>query len=123
MKDKDQRYHRHIVVGQLNIKVGDDMQGETVLNAVLKTNSRDLRAEDLSDAQKALQMVHIDRVRRAGGDPSQMEVLDVVLLNVMYLGHQTDEQFLGSLNKDRPAAEAEKPKLTVVPATPFDDQG
>lgn len=83
------------------------------LNSIQKTPHRDIAARHLGQAQQALQMRAFERL----GQPVQ--VIDVPIICISYLGRMTDEEFT-----ERPDEQKVQPELKSEPVlnkkTPFD---
>lgn len=83
--------HRYIVCGEILFSFEQD--GETQIstvkaNAVITTKFRNVTVKDLGQAQQILQLnVH----RRMDGQV--INVVDVVILSMSYLGFQTEKDF------------------------------
>lgn len=105
--------HGHLIAGEIVFTVGDDDSGEVHavrVNSVLWTPERRILATDLGRAQQTLQLVFFKRMQGA-----EIEVRDVVLLHVSYLGKMTPEDFTKGLDqaveraKETPPAESRPP--------------
>lgn len=109
--------HAHLVAGEIVFTVGteEDNDGEVNavrVNSVLWTPERQILATDLGRAQQTLQLVFFQRMQGA-----EIEVRDVVLLHVSYLGKMTQEAFAKGLDQavERPKPEASgKPPADVL---------
>lgn len=81
--------HFHMIAGEIVFREkGEEQVNAIRVNGVLIDPGRDIPARLLGKAQQILQL---NFHQRMGSD--SIEVLDVVLMNFMYLGYMTQEQF------------------------------
>lgn len=87
--------HYFLVTSEL-VLLDEDMVTTSItrLNAVIHGDSRQVNGRVLSKAQQAAQM----NFYKQNGD-SKLKVVDVVMLNLSYLGEMTEEEFLGPKEK------------------------
>ena len=91
----------YLVTGNVVYKVpSDDPEvnpiGSITLNGVITTPSVLLKTSDLREAQAVLQQ-HFGTKMKG----SNAEIIDVIILNLMYMGYQTPTEF-NDLNLVRP---------------------
>jgi hypothetical protein len=106
------KHHFHLVAGEVTFRDPENPEavGSMKLNSVQKTPKRDIAARHLGQAQQALQMRAMEKL-------GVIEVVDVPIICVSYLGHMTDFEFADRPEEPKPghAVLSEKPKTT-----PFD---
>jgi hypothetical protein len=84
--------HYFLLAGSVAYRVpsenGENTIGVITLNGIITTDNQALRMSDLGKAQKVLQ--HHFRLKT---NDSTLEIVDVVLVNVFYLGFQSPMMF------------------------------
>ena len=128
MSSPNSRTWYHLVTAQVVYQVNGQPEISSMhLNGIVTTNTVDLPAASLGKAQQAVQM-HFHQ-RHEGVD---LKVLDVVITNLVNLGHMTPQEFHAApegtelrmrpeaspTNTEAPSEESNaqsKPVLSVVP--------
>lgn len=86
---ENNRKHHHMIVGEIVFR---DSAGENVnairVNGVMMDDSRNIPVRLLGKAQQILQLNFHQRMQ-----DETLVVVDVILINFMYLGHMTQEEF------------------------------
>ena len=87
-----QQYY-HLIAGNVVYKIpgapaNENPMGIITLNGVITTDDKILRVADLNQAQQVLQQ----HFRLKTEDPS-LEVADVIILNIVRLGYQSEFEF------------------------------
>ena len=87
--------HYFLVTSEITL-LEEETQSSSItrLNAVIHGDSRQVTGRVLSKAQQAAQMNFHKQV----GETS-LKIVDVVILNLSYLGEMTEEEFLGPKEK------------------------
>lgn len=93
--------HYFLIAGNVVYKIDggssdQNPMGILTLNGLITSNVQTLGVADLNEAQKVLQ--HHFRIKTE--DPS-LEIVDVIILNVVYLGFQSENEF-NNLNMEVP---------------------
>lgn len=87
--NENQKHHHHLIVGEIVFKQKDHDNIHSVrVNGVLIDPGRDVPVRLLGKAQQILQLNFHQRMQE-----ENIEVLDVVLTNFIYLGHFTQAEF------------------------------
>ena len=94
------KFHYYMVVGTLMFHEAKDPEGigSTTLNAIIASDTKDIRVKEIGKAQTALQQQLHNRTPGV-----LMNVVDVTLMNFIYLGHLTQEEFNVGLPANDPA--------------------
>jgi hypothetical protein len=82
--------HFHLVAG--TILFHDPEANATtsiMLNCTIVTDEKNIPSKEIGRAQQTLQMLMFKKL-----DDPKVEVMDVVIVGISYLGHMTDEYFL-----------------------------
>lgn len=88
-QESKQRKHYNMIVGEIVFKGGNDDNVNAIrVNGVMLDDSRDIPVKLLGKAQQILQLNFHQRMQ-----DENVVVLDVVLINFLYLGHMTQEEF------------------------------
>lgn len=112
---KQKRLHHYLVTGFLLIKTEEKEDlTQLTLNSMVKSDIRHIPMRLIGKAQQALQVALHQRMHD-GSETPKYEVVDVVILNMLHLGHMTDEQFNAT-----PGAKLEERK-TSTGQDPFAD--
>jgi hypothetical protein len=80
--------HFFMFACQVAFKATETAIGSVLVNVALHSEEKNLRARDLARAQQGAQM---NFFKKFGDAPP--EVVDVIMTNVTYLGHMTQEEF------------------------------
>lgn len=89
MNDGTKKHHHHLVAGEIVFKQKDHDNIHSVrVNGVLIDPEKEIPVRLLGKAQQILQLNFHQRMQ-----DENIEVLDVVLTNFVYLGHFTQEEF------------------------------
>lgn len=87
--NENQKHHHHLIAGEIVFKQKDHDNIHSVrLNGVLIDPGREIPFRLLGKAQQILQLNFHQRMQE-----ENIEVLDVVLTNFVYLGHFTQAEF------------------------------
>lgn len=116
---KAKRTHHFVVSGFLLIQTPEsDSPSQVTLNSMVRVDTKDITLAVLGKAQQALQLTFHNRMRdEATGEAPEYQILDVIILNMIYCGYMTEADFMG-------AESALQPKQQAVPsADPFADMG
>ena len=94
MSDKRQHYH---LISALIMFVPKDEKAQggyapVPVNAVLTTAMKDLTRHDIGRAQQAAQMTLFGQLE---GEATKIQVLNVVITNMTYMGLMTQEEYEG----------------------------
>lgn len=85
----NQTSHYHMISGEIVFRTkGDEQINAMRMNGILKDQERDIPVRLLGKAQQVLQLNFHQRMQ-----DQNLEVIDVVLMNFMYLGLFTEEEF------------------------------
>ena len=92
--------HYFLIAGNVVYKVdggakGTNPMGIITLNGIITSDTQTLGVADLNQAQQVLQ--HHFRIKT---EDNTIEIADVILLNVVYLGFQSENEF-NNLNMDQ----------------------
>lgn len=97
--------HHFLIVGEVVFRMPNEEEVRAAkVNGVLVTDSRNVGSAHLGKCQQIVQL----HFRQSLPDP-KIQVVDVVLLNIDYLGEMTEEEFLG------PNAVQEQPEAKPAP--------
>lgn len=77
------KLHHHLISGEIFV-AEDDSIGSIKLNSILQTQENRITAMDIGKAQQALQMQFFKR--RNMENRSDINVVDVFIINISYLG-------------------------------------
>lgn len=89
MQGNKPRMHHFLIAAELVFRrKGEEAIMSVRSNGVLISDNRDLPARSIGKAQQIVQMNFHGKMQ----DP-EMEILDVVILNLPYLGHMTQEEY------------------------------
>lgn len=85
--------HYHLIAGNVVYKVDGGTKetnpmGIITLNGVITSDTQTLGVADLNTAQQVLQ--HHFRVKT---EDNSLEIADVIILNIVYLGYQSENEF------------------------------
>lgn len=105
-EEEESKNHYHMIAGEIVFREGDsEIVNAVRVNGVIVDPGRELPARLLGKAQQILQLNFHQRMQN-----ENIQVLDVVLMNLMYLGHMTQSQFQkqpeGMKLQERPQQEA-----------------
>lgn len=109
------KFHHHLITGEIVFRHKQDETGQVNairVNGVLLDEARDIPARLLGKSQQILQLNFHKRMQ-----DENIEVLDVVLVNFVYLGEFTEEQFHAAPEGTTLKPKAEGPGLAVVGGT------
>jgi hypothetical protein len=104
-------YHFHLIAGEVSFadpEVENSALGSIKVNSILKTETQNVAARHLGQANQALQVRAIQML-------GTIQVVNVYLNAVSYLGKMTDEEF----EKQAPQQVAETNSNSIP--TPFDN--
>ena len=96
-----EKKHHHFFAGQVTYSDGKSVS-YAHLNCVLTSTDRVVQAKDIGKAQQILQMQFFKRFQ---GDAEGIEVVDVFMLGISYLGLMTDAHFHEGTSQPDAAAE------------------
>jgi hypothetical protein len=84
------KQHYHLVSGVVMFKdlETEGAVGEIKLNTTLRSGSQSVPARQIGKAQQSLQMLMFQKLG------TELEVVDVHIVAISYLGHMTEEQFM-----------------------------
>lgn len=83
------RFHFHMIAAEIVFRnKNDEVVNALRINGVLADSNREIPVRLLGKAQQIVQLQFHQRMQ-----DENIEVLDVVLMNFMYLGHMTTEEF------------------------------
>jgi hypothetical protein len=89
---KSQKQYYHLIAGNVVYKVPTDADTNEmnviILNGILTTDTQVLGINELNNAQQVLQHHFRDKTE----DPT-IEIVDVIILNIAYLGLQSKDEF------------------------------
>lgn len=89
-KDDNAKKHHYMVAGEIIFTTPSE-QGEVFhqinMNAVLTTDSKEIKAKDIGRAQQYLQLSFLR------GTHIQPDIRNVIIFGFTYLGHFTEEEF------------------------------
>lgn len=88
---KQKALHYHLVCGTLMCANEDGDISSISLNAILPTEEKFINVPAIGKAQQALQMNFHQRMQ--GEDAPKVNVVDVVIASISYLGLMTPEKF------------------------------
>lgn len=92
-KTKAKSYHHYIVAGMLLIKTEQEEGiSQITLNSMVRSDIKNIPLRLVGKAQQALQVALHNRMQEDEGAPNY-QVVDVVIINMIYCGHMTEEQF------------------------------
>lgn len=109
------KYHHHLITGEIVFRHKQDESGQVNairVNGVLLDEARDIPARLLGKSQQILQLNFHKRMQ-----DDSIEVLDVVLVNFVYLGEFTEEQFHAAPEGTALKPKTEGPNLAEVVGT------
>lgn len=119
---KSKSYHHYIVAGLLLIKASEDEGiSQITLNSMVRSDVKNIPLRLVGKAQQALQVALHNRMQADEGAPDY-QVVDVVIINMVYCGFMTEEQFNatpGAELKERVAPAASDPNdpFAGIPVT------
>jgi hypothetical protein len=110
---KKKLHHYHLVATEVAFLEPQNQQiGQLKINVLMRTPTRSFTARDMGKSQQIAQMQLFEKLQ-----DQTLEVKDVFLIAVSYLGQMTEEHFqappAGTVKQERTAAEPTAP-------TPFD---
>lgn len=109
--NQNDKLHHHLIVGEIAFRERNREEIAALrINGIMMDPERDLPVRLLGKAQQILQLNFHQRM----GDQN-LEVLDVVLMNFVYLGQMTQEEFHKTPEGTKLQ---EKPQASVVAAVP-----
>jgi hypothetical protein len=86
MNEQEQKQYRYLVAGNVIIEVEGQVQA-IPQNAMIVTDDQNIGVYQLGKAQQALQLTLFKKLGE------QANVVDVIITNVVLLGHMTDAEF------------------------------
>ena len=105
------KLHHHLIVGEIIFKEeGSEAIASLRVNGVLMDPKQEVPVRLLGKAQQILQMNFYQRMGE-----QRVTVLDVILMNVVYLGHMTQEEFHQPPEGTKLQQKSEGPVLVAVP--------
>lgn len=103
---KPESMHHYLICAEILFQLPEEEGIRAVkVNGVLVTEHNRIGSPQLGKAQEIAQL----HFRQSMPDP-KVEIMDVVLLNMSYLGQMTEEQFM-----QRPVVRASAPTIAAVP--------
>ena len=106
------KQHYHLVTAELVFKPNDqEMINAVRMNGVIVDEEQGIPQRLLAKAQ---QIVQLNFHRKIEEESANVTVVDVILLNLTYLGHFTQEEFFKKPEGLR-VAERKEPTLSAVP--------
>ena len=109
---KNIKQHYHLVVAELVFKPNDqEMINAVRMNGVIVDEEKGIPQRLLAKAQ---QIVQLNFHRKIEEESANVTVVDVVLMNFVYLGHFTQEEFFKQ-PEGMKVAERKEPTLQAVP--------
>jgi hypothetical protein len=89
MDSNQPKKHYHLVTGEILFRdPKEETSGSVRLNTLTMSDTGLIRRKELGQAQQALQMHFFRRIQ-----DETLQVLDVVILNISFLGCMTEEEF------------------------------
>jgi hypothetical protein len=115
--EQSEKFHHYLVCGQVVFTVKDKENINAIfVNAVIHGSETVIPVRVLARAQQAVQVQFYERMQNP-----DIKVLDVVIMNMQYLGHMTKEEFQTppeNMEQQEVTEEESKPiNLTLVPDT------
>ena len=112
--DENVKHHHQLIVGEIIFRSKQNEEDVTAirLNGVLISDRVDLPVRTLGKAQQILQLNFHNKMQS-----EDIEVLDVVLHNFVYLGHFTKEEFEATPDGTK-VQEKEPAKASVLSLVP-----
>lgn len=105
------KYHHHMIVAEIVfMPKADSVVNSLRVNGVLVDPEKDIPIRLLGKAQQIVQLQFHNRM-----EGQDIQVLDVVLMNFMYLGHMTEAEFQKVPEGVALKEKTPKPALSVVP--------
>ena len=102
--------HHYLVTGSILLRAGENNDiSQITLNAMVRSDIKNIPMRLIGRAQQALQMMLHNRMIEDGQTPDY-EIVDVVVINMLYCGFMTEEQFAATpegqlqAKQDTPAA-------------------
>lgn len=103
-------HHYHLVATEVAFLEPDNQAiGSLKINVLLRTPERNFTARDMGKSQQIAQMQLFEKLQN-----EKLEVKDVFMIGVSYLGFMTEEKF------QEPPAGTTKQERPVAVKTPFD---
>lgn len=90
MSNTEKKHHFLIAGNVVFVNIKTEQPGSVPLNGVLFTDIQDIPARSLSKAQQILQL---NFFKNSGLESTEVQVVDVVIHNLVYLGHFTEAEF------------------------------
>ncbi len=88
---KEKLYHHHLVSGEIYFLKDEETIQVKRLNAILRTKENRVTGDDIGKAQQNLQLLF-----RHGIPDPEIQIVDVYLQGISYLGYMTNAQFAPS---------------------------
>lgn len=82
------KLHHYLIAGNVVIDAGEGSIQAVPTNAMIVSETRELAAHQIGKAQQALQIQLSKKL-----DDAPVKMVDVIITNLMYLGHMTSETF------------------------------
>lgn len=93
LPQQEEKRHHYMVMGEVVHILPGETDAHTIrVNAAYFGKDKDIRAKELGQIQEALVMSFHEKMARQL--PTPPDVVDVVLHNMVYLGHYTRAEFL-----------------------------
>lgn len=109
---KAKRSHYYVVTGFILLRAGENSEiSQLTLNSMVRSDIKNIPMRLLGRAQQALQMTLHQRMTEDGETPDY-QVIDVVILNMLYCGFMTEAEFNAT-------PDSELRELTVSGNDPF----
>jgi hypothetical protein len=87
------KHHYYLICGTILVAQDEDTSAVS-LNAILPSDIKNIGVHQLGQAQRMLQMNFHQRMQDPEtGEQETFKVVDVVIANMCYLGHMSQEQF------------------------------
>lgn len=84
-----EKKHHHLVTAQIVFKAdNEDNIGSAMTNALFISDMVDYKKKDIGNIQVAAQMAFHQKL-----DGAVVQIIDVVIINIVYLGYFTEEEF------------------------------
>lgn len=110
-----EKKHHFLVTGEIVFVMKDSEQINALrINAIVNGNTNQIPVRTISKAQQALQLQFYQRM-----DDPEVDIRDVVITNITYLGHMTEEEF--HLPPEKSSAKGKSTEDDAVASAVFGD--